>query len=118
MVRVECTCDCAGRADDDFKKDIHGGDCEYYQARTKLEYPELAGNKIRGNVKPPVVYPDECPACGAETVDDHGFSVGTDSFPTREYACGGKYEPKPQIQNHTDYFWGSCGKRKDLKVRW
>lgn len=26
------------------------------------------------------------------------------------FACGGYYTSKPQIQNHTDKWWGVCGK--------
>lgn len=49
----------------------------------------------------PVVFPETCPACGA---------ARTAERPGRDcsYACGGGYRDKPQIQNHTDYWWGSC----------
>jgi hypothetical protein len=118
MKKVKCTCSCQDKPEGDFLKDCHGCSCDLYQARHELIYPELTGNQIRGKKKHPVEYPDKCPACGAEKVSEKEFIIGTDRFPTRIYGCGGKYETKPQIQNHTDYFWGSCGKLKDIEVEW
>lgn len=42
-------------------------------------------------------FPGECPVCGARAIDDMA------------YACGGKYERKPQIQQHHKVWWGCCG---------
>ena len=69
-------------------------------------YPELVGYKCRGSVVPPPQFPDACPKCGApKTAEDRLALVERCT-----YACGGGYSPKPQIQNHTDYWWGKCGK--------
>ena len=53
----------------------------------------------------PVVFPDACPACGATKTSD---TSGRSSWPEARYACGGSYTNKPQIQNHTDKWWGHC----------
>jgi hypothetical protein len=75
-------------------------------------------------------FPAACPCCGAEKL----FDSGSDTEPTRTgrprqrkgrpvfvpsyarraaYACGGVYELKSQIQNHTDKWWGRCPVTKD-----
>ena len=48
-------------------------------------------------------FPNTCPLCGAKTIKE-----GTDYFNGPIYGCGGQYTFKPQIQNHTDKWWGSC----------
>lgn len=53
----------------------------------------------------PVTFPDTCPACGAAKSAETG-NGGWNA--KAAYACGGSYESKPQIQNHTDKWWGSC----------
>jgi hypothetical protein len=70
-------------------------------------YPELIGYKCRGEKCPPPTFPDACPTCGAAKVDhvDPGHPLSLEKV---RYACGGAYEPKPQIQNHTDKWWGKC----------
>ena len=99
-IYVMCTCKNPGR----ISPDIHEADCEYAKALRSKCYPELIGNKSRGSEIPPVDLPNICPVCGAEV------SIKEDGeFAKRIYACGGTYEMKPQIQNHTDYFWGTCG---------
>lgn len=57
------------------------------------------------NPIPPAKFPDRCPGCGAamSIQRDNEYGVG--------YACGGSYKPKDQIQNHTDVWWGQCGKQ-------
>ena len=65
-------------------------------------YPEVVGNWCRGNTVPPPVFPDKCPTCGAMTIATSALGV--------LYDCGGSYLPKPQCQNHTDYWWGQCRK--------
>ena len=50
-------------------------------------------------------FPKACPVCGAKQagkVEEFGGGV--------RYACGGAYTSKPQIQNHTDKWWGLCKK--------
>ena len=58
-----------------------------------------------GKTKP--VLPDTCPICGATKVEGND---GTAFRAWREYACGGCYTEKPQIQTHTNKYWGSCQK--------
>ena len=55
-----------------------------------------------GNTKPE--FPKACPVCGACVVE-----TSTEwCRETARYACGGAYTSKPQIQNHTLKWWGSC----------
>jgi len=63
--------------------------------------PEVAVSRYDRPRKAPV-FPPACPRCGAA-------QAGT-PFPWTgpTYACGAVYAPKPQIQNHTDKWWGVC----------
>lgn len=54
-------------------------------------------------------FPTACPVCGSEVA---GGENGGTPWATQIYACGGRYEPKPQIQNHTDKWWGLCQKAR------
>lgn len=63
--------------------------------------PEIWRN-IRDRNEPAPSFPDTCPACGA-VATMHG-----DYYSPVAYACGAAYTEKPQIQNHTDKWWGSC----------
>jgi len=83
-------------------------------------YPEVIGDYSRGWKVDPPEFPDACPACGAERNDDpetpvpHPYDRGEtvrigNGGRWATYACGGYYKRKPQIQNHTDYWWGKCG---------
>lgn len=63
-------------------------------------YPELVGFMYRGNPIPPVAFPPKCPVCDSPLVQLEELSC--------TYTCGGGYSPKPQIQNHTDIWWGQC----------
>jgi len=63
-------------------------------------YPQI---EISAKANRDPKFPPACPVCGA--VAD-GRNVNW-SF---EYSCGGSYEPKPQIQNHTRVWWGRCQK--------
>jgi predicted RNA-binding Zn-ribbon protein involved in translation (DUF1610 family) len=76
-------------------------------------YPELArerramydvwsGTEVPPDTRP-VVFPETCPACGAEAV-----AHGSHWHKPVTYACGGGYDSKPQIQNHRDVWWGHC----------
>jgi len=67
-------------------------------------YPELIGFRNRDADAPPPKFPDTCPTCNAPAT--------TKQIGEARYECGGRYGPKPQIQNHTDKFWGRCGKNK------
>jgi predicted RNA-binding Zn-ribbon protein involved in translation (DUF1610 family) len=51
-------------------------------------------------------FPKSCPVCGSKMVK----RTHKGPFSTITYACGGGYDTKPQIQNHHDVWWGSCGK--------
>lgn len=55
----------------------------------------------------PADLPAYCPVCQATTVQREGVNTPWES---RHYACGGAYKSKPQIQNHTNKWWGHCGK--------
>jgi hypothetical protein len=46
--------------------------------------------------------PKNCPICRAKG------KIDKQKFETIIYGCGGFYESKPQIQNHTDKYWGQC----------
>lgn len=70
-------------------------------------YPEVAvarldpwGNPLRE--RPVPGFPAACPRCGAEATATGGY------YDPVAYACGGGYAIKPQIQNHTDKWWGAC----------
>lgn len=58
------------------------------------------------------LFPDKCPCCGANIEEE------SDGFNGHLYSCGGQYRMKPQIQNHTDKYWGYCpeNKMKQLKA--
>lgn len=56
----------------------------------------------------PGQFPGRCPICKALIVARE--SVGQ-PWEKVTYACWGGYTPKPQIQNHTHKWWGSCGKK-------
>ena len=49
-------------------------------------------------------YPETCPCCGAK-----GSEVEDSWYHKFSYECGGVYEWKSQIQNHTAKVWGKCG---------
>jgi hypothetical protein len=51
--------------------------------------------------------PGRCPVCKALCIERD--SVGQ-PWESAKYRCGGEYKSKPQIQNHTDKWWGSCPK--------
>ena len=65
-------------------------------------YPELWQAR-RPEQGPTPVFPEACPACSAPAVE-HGKL----HYHPVTYACGGGYDEKPQIQNHTDKWWGYC----------
>lgn len=55
----------------------------------------------------PIVFPDKCPNCSAPAI---GGKDGNTFWASVRYECGGGYDPKPQIQNHTHKWWGHCGR--------
>lgn len=63
--------------------------------------PEISQSRYPVREEAPV-FPDNCPACGA------GVSSRGNFFRPVTYSCGAAYTEKPQIQNHTDKWWGSC----------
>ena len=85
----ECDCDC--ESVEGFLKGVHKAHCRSHDAI----YPEICVDRGESPF-----LPESCPACGAEA-EKRGNNTVT-------YACGGSYRPKPQIQNHTDKWWGSC----------
>lgn len=48
-----------------------------------------------------------CPACGAALVEEVNHPQ-VDYRRIAIYACGAAYNHKPQIQNHTEKWWGVC----------
>jgi hypothetical protein len=63
-------------------------------------YPEIYKRNELGQEPE---YPKACPACGAKTK-----SPEFDHYDGPVYECGGQYTFKPQIQNHTNKWWGTC----------
>ena len=90
-------CNCGADKVEGFLNGVHEGACN---SRKRI-YPEIVGFQSRGVKIDPPKFPAKCPACKALAVTTTATSC--------RYACGGKYEQKSQIQNHTDYFWGACG---------
>lgn len=74
---------------------------------THFVYHEITGFRVERVEVPPPVFPPLCSCCRAKVLRDE--YPGT-RWVRREYQCGGTYEPKPQIQNHTEIWWGSCPK--------
>lgn len=70
-------------------------------------YPQLSEYRRVENPKN-VEFPATCPVCGAaktsERAADTVLRTGDAS-----YACGGGYNPKPQISMRYAVYWGSCG---------
>lgn len=69
-------------------------------------YPEIYRPNKPG--ADPPEFPATCPVCG----EDRTFQV-TKAPPylcRASYACGGTYTRKPQIQTHTNKWWGMCPK--------
>jgi len=56
-------------------------------------------------------FPTECPVCNAVTFAPKKLRAAglVDNGPL--YECGGQYTFKPQIQNHTNKWWGRCDRR-------
>lgn len=70
-------------------------------------YPELC---VTNDHRTSIRLPDQCPICGAKRVDGND---GLYCFAWREYACGGGYTKKPQIQMYTICYWGHCCKDRE-----
>lgn len=51
-------------------------------------------------------FPETCSVCGSKKVKECLDYYRSSA----EYECGAKYTEKPQIQNHTDVYWGVCPK--------
>ena len=59
--------------------------------------------RITNGGETPPNFPSTCPLCGAKT-----FKEAESFFEGPIYTCRGQYTYKPQIQCHTNYWWGSC----------
>jgi hypothetical protein len=68
-------------------------------------YPEIGQSRYPVLETTPT-FPDTCPVCGAAA------TVRGNRYHPVSYACGGSYDDKPQIQNHTDKWWGVCPIRR------
>lgn len=76
---------------------------EIHRSRVSRTYLTQTGEYVTVPPEGPVTFPDTCPACGAaRTVETRT------GFGGAQYACGATYKSKPQIQNRTDKWWGSC----------
>jgi hypothetical protein len=88
-----------------------------YPERTRLRedrtYLDMSTGEVRTQHKQGLpVFPDTCPVCGAATVPHPKAETHGRDYHPIAYACGGSYDHKPQIQNHTDKWWGTCPARK------
>lgn len=63
---------------------------------------------------PAFTFPDACPVCSAPAT--HRNEDGPHYGRFCEYVCGGKYTNKPQIQNHTNKWWGHCSRPLKAQV--
>lgn len=77
-----------------------------------MSYTEIQLDR-RVNKRPD--FPLTCPECGEEVIARSGPSVWPE-FSAVMYGCGGAYKHKPQIQNHTNKWWGSCGKERKKRA--
>ena len=53
-----------------------------------------------------------CPVCLSKRVEHDEYvegGMGTRTGIAAKYTCGGAWMEKPQIQTHTDKWWGHCG---------
>ena len=73
-------------------------------------YDQLVGYRLRGSPMPPPPLPPHCPRCGGRL--RFPISNAERRLDRAVYQCGGEYAFKDQIQNHTDYWWGSCPRAK------
>jgi hypothetical protein len=55
-------------------------------------------------------FPETCPSCTSSVKKD------MDHFHGPTYECGGQYRNKPQIQCHTNKYWGHCPKMAMAKL--
>lgn len=58
------------------------------------------------------MFPTKCPACGAQCVSVKRIARVPAYQRTAVYECGGAYTSKPQMQNHTEKWWGHCPQTK------
>ena len=77
----------------------------YPEIHRGRDVPDSSG-RVRKTPKTPLAFPDTCPECGSLKTDE--IVTGFSSDRGCHYECGGGYRRKPQIQNHTDVWWGSC----------
>jgi len=78
------------------------------QNQVRYIYTEIHQSSDSKWIKPE--FPDACPCCGETLIvpdDPQEYYTGP------QFACGGKFEFKPQIQSHTDKWWGTCPVRRE-----
>ena len=82
-------------------------------ADVQFVYPELSAYR-RVETPKNVEFPATCPVCGAaktsERAADTVLRMGNAS-----YACGGGYNPKPQISTRYAVYWGTCGNAPEFE---
>ena len=67
---------------------------------TSAILPELEQDRDEGDIHSFTGYPPTCPNCAA--------ALATSTSSSQYYTCGASYEVKPQIQTHTNKWWGVC----------
>lgn len=77
-------------------------------------YEEVHMRIQRGVPDPLPEFPDTCPECGAAKDETHKSNF----YRPVRYECGGTFDIKPQIQNHTDKWWGSCPTKEAERKRY
>jgi hypothetical protein len=107
--KPSCTCPSSERVADYG----HGVNCPVFQWQRRAGYPELIGYRCRGDECDPPAFPAACPACAAPVVEHKDKGA---AWEVVAYACGGKYEPKPQCQTHTDIWWGHCPAINEVSI--
>ena len=77
--------------------------------------PEIAMSHVDAETLP-APFPEVCPRCGAAKTNELNGTNIADYRRTITYACGASYTHKPQIQNHTEKWWGTCTAEAQLEA--
>ena len=83
--------------------DLEEGTYKAWMKGEASRYPEVHVDSHQ-----PANLPLVCPKCGCAVIDHTDIGKPWERI---VYACGGAYRSKPQIQNHTDKWWGHCGQK-------
>jgi hypothetical protein len=58
-------------------------------------------------------FPSVCPCCCAKRLSLNACATTPTYRREAAYDCGARYAHKPQIQNHTEKWWGMCPRQRD-----